>query len=70
MFHDSRGGGKTSAMEVWGASASPESSAGAWLMFAAACGLIATLLAWRKLPEPGTAEPVFQSSLSAESVCA
>jgi MFS transporter, MHS family, citrate/tricarballylate:H+ symporter len=31
-------------------------AAGVWLMFAAACGLVATLLAWRRTTEPNTAE--------------
>jgi len=30
---------------------------GVWLMFAAACGLVATLLAWRKAPGAKTAQP-------------
>jgi MHS family citrate/tricarballylate:H+ symporter-like MFS transporter len=30
--------------------------AGVWLMFAAACGLVATLLAWRRTTEPGALE--------------
>ncbi len=30
--------------------------AGVWLMFAAACGLVATLLAWRRTTESGALE--------------
>jgi MFS transporter, MHS family, citrate/tricarballylate:H+ symporter len=30
--------------------------AGVWLMFAAACGLVATLLAWRRTTEPDAAK--------------
>jgi MFS transporter, MHS family, citrate/tricarballylate:H+ symporter len=30
---------------------------GIWLMFAAACGLVATLLAWRRTTEPNIGEP-------------